>query len=564
MKSSPSSASGRDSSRRTCTSAIARGLSLCAILLLAASCMPTPPAQRSTIVAGIVGEPTSLMDERDPGARFMSGLVMEKLVRVDDKDELTPRLAASVPSFENGLVRIVADERDPSGRLVVTFVLRRDLVWHDGAALTTDDVVFAWQLALDAPEETSAHADAALVERVEALDSLRVVFHLRPGVRTPRYALLAGAMPRHLLSGPDPGRDAAYARRPVHAGPFSIVSWQDGSGATFAPFERYALGRPALNRIEVRFFSHREAMLRALSEGDVDTAPAGPLTADLIPRISALAESRGLLPRYVPQEAADMLLFNMRRPPFDDRRARRAVALAIDRRAISQELFGGRPRIPSSYLFPPSWAAADVEPLADVDRQASLSLLAAAGYCVSTRCPTPQQVSARIVVESGFAPRETVARRVADDLRAIGIEATAVTLRAEGLTTALRAGDFDIAITSRWCADPAAATAEYVTGNPTNVTGHSDAWFDLLARGAARALTRAERRPLYAELQRLWTENLPGIPLYQEIAIDVAPASLMGIAPTAHGEPVSWNAATWRFGLVSRHPGTPERLVARR
>jgi ABC-type transport system substrate-binding protein len=293
-----------------------------------ATCTAAPPAPRAAIVAGIVGEPSSLMDERDPGARFMSGLAMEKLVRFDDKDELVPRLVTSVPSFENGLVRIVADERDPSGRLLVTFVLRPDLVWHDGSPLTTDDVVFAWQLALDAPADTGARADAALVERVEVLDSLRVVFHLRPGIRTPRYPLLAHAMPRHLLGGPDPARDAQYSRRPVHAGPFVIVSWQDGFGATFAPFERYALGKPGLSRVEVRFFVDREALLDALSKGVIDTVPAGPLTADLIPRIAQLTESRGLLPHYVPQEAADMLLFNMRRAPFDDRRARRAVVKA--------------------------------------------------------------------------------------------------------------------------------------------------------------------------------------------------------------------------------------------
>jgi peptide/nickel transport system substrate-binding protein len=536
----------RATSRPATTSVTSIVLAVLALLTATLACT-SPPSPRSAIVAGVVREPGSLLDQGDPGARFIAGLVFEKLVRYDEKDELVPRLAESVPSFENGMVRIIADERDASGRLAVTFVLRPDLVWHDGKPITSDDVAFAWLLGLAAPEFSVERADAALVERVETIDARVVVFHLKPGVRTARYPLLARAMPRHILAGPDPARDRAYASRPVHAGPFTIVSWQEGAGLTLAPFERYALGSPGLSRIEVRFFPDREALLAALEAGRIDTVPAGPFGAEAISHIESFAEARRLSPRYVPQQAADVLLFNVREPPYDDVRARLAVALAVDRRSIVQDVFGGRPRLPASFLFAPSWAAADVDPLPDSDRSAALSLLAAAGHCASTRCPEVPPMRARIGVEAGPPARATVAQRIVAALGAVGVDASIVTLEPSNVRRALSDGDVDLALVSGAFGDPAEAAAEYVTGSPTNVTGFSDGWFDLLARAAARAFTRPERRPLYAELQRLWTANLPGLPIHQHIGVDVVPDGLEGVRPAAHGEPLSWNAHAWRF-----------------
>ena len=58
---------------------------------------------------------------------------------------------------------------------------------------------------------------------------------------------------------------------------------------------------------------------------------------------------------------------------------------------------------------------------------------------------------------------------------------------------------------------------------------------------------RAEKRALYAELQRLWSTALPALPLYQHLQVDVAPRSLGGVQPSPAGDPVTWSAHDWRF-----------------
>src|SRR5205823_8596787 len=81
--------------------------------------------------------------------------------------------------------------------------------------------------------------------------------------------------------GADATKRAAYAREPVHAGAFSVAAWIAGYGVTLAAFKDHVGGAPALGRIEVRFFSDRNALLDALRRGDVDDAPSPAFDADL-------------------------------------------------------------------------------------------------------------------------------------------------------------------------------------------------------------------------------------------------------------------------------------------
>src|SRR5213083_1857401 len=121
-------------------------------LVLVSACTTTPPARRDVVV-GLVGEPRTVFDD-DPSARFVAAAVTETLVRRDEHDELVPRLAESVPTIENGGLRVVTDDAAASdGRLVATFRLR-EARWQDGQPITASDVRFAWEQDELAPAGT--------------------------------------------------------------------------------------------------------------------------------------------------------------------------------------------------------------------------------------------------------------------------------------------------------------------------------------------------------------------------------------------------------------------------
>src|SRR6267142_5857788 len=124
-----------------------------ALLLLVSSiaaCASPAPARRDVVI-GIVGEPSSVF-ANDPGARVIAAAVTEPLIAVDARGELVARLAADVPTVENGGLRIVTDDPAvPAGRLVATFRLRDRLVWQDGEPITASDVRYAHDIDAAAP-----------------------------------------------------------------------------------------------------------------------------------------------------------------------------------------------------------------------------------------------------------------------------------------------------------------------------------------------------------------------------------------------------------------------------
>jgi len=252
-------------------------------------------------VVGLVGEPRTVFED-DPSARFVAAAVTETLVRRDEHDELVPRLAESVPTIENGGLRVVTDDAAASdGRLVATFRLR-EARWQDGQPITASDVRFAWEQDELAPAGTIVRWMADRIASVEVLSArdFRVLY--RNGERWDDYALAPRVLPSHRLAQATAAQRAAYAREPVHAGPFAIAAWLPGS-ITLSAFKDYVLGPPKLGRLEIHFFSTRAAALQALLKGDIDVAPWPVLEADLAKTLDRFADGTRLLAHYVPTEA---------------------------------------------------------------------------------------------------------------------------------------------------------------------------------------------------------------------------------------------------------------------
>ena len=512
---------------------------LAAVLLVTQSCaQPSPPARRDVVI-GLVGEPAAVFAD-DPNARIIAAAVTEQLVRLDARGDFVARLALRVPTVQNGGLLVVTDDpAAPDGRLIATFALRSDLTWQDGAALTAADVRFAWETDRTAPLGTDVRWEADRVERVEVIDDRTVRFVYNANEHWDAYPLAAHVLPRHLLANASADQRARYDREPVHAGPFAVAAWLPGIGITLSAFAGYALGAPALGRLEIRFFPDRGALLDALRRGDVDVVPSPGLEADLAGTLDRFADGTKLQTFYKQSQSLELLRYG---PRFADPVLRQAIELAVDRRRIGDAVFNGRTVIPRAYLVPPGWAAADVAAGPGADRIRARALLDASGY---RRGPFgvlergPERFTATILVAAGSPARTQVAQLVAGDLAAIGIAADVREGSAAVVRAAVAAGAFDLSIAAEDASDPQRATDRY--------RGAASAWFDTLARLAAGAPDRVEKRLVYAELQRDWADARIALPLYQRLLVDVAPRALTGVDPAATGAPLTWNVARWSF-----------------
>ncbi|HVR88061.1 MAG TPA: ABC transporter substrate-binding protein [Candidatus Limnocylindria bacterium] len=510
-------------------------------MLVAGACASAPPARRDVVV-GLLGEPQSVFSS-EPGARFLAGAVTESLVRRDARDEFVPRLAEAVPTLENGGLRVVVDDPlTPGGRLEATFRLRANARWQDGQAITASDVRFAWESDRNAPAGTDARFVADRVVNILVLDDRTAMLVYAANERWLDYPLAPHVLPRHWLAGLLPAQRAAYDREPMHAGPFAVAAWLPGLGVTLSAFKDYVGGPPRLGRIEVRFLPSRAAILDALRRGDVDVAASSALEADLTRTLDQFADGAKLATYYVQTEAMNVLRFGANATRFGDPRVRAAVALAIDRQSIVDDVFAGRARVPQGYLVAPLWAASSGAAPRHPDRETGRALLAAAGFL---RGPFGiverggDRMIVTITVADGSAARVDVARRAAGDLAAVGIAAEVRERPLGEVQAGVARGDVDLAVVPESASDPQSASARYL--------GMAGPWFDVLAAAAARAPDRADKAILYAELQRVWLEALPALPLYQELTVDVAPRALTGVRPTPAGAPLSWNVAEWAY-----------------
>jgi len=349
-----------------------------ALTPLVAACAPSVPARRD-VVLGIAGEPRAILSD-EPSAQVLQAAVTESLVRRDPDGAFVARLATEVPTIANGGARIVTDAAAPAGRLVATFELRDGARWQDGEPITADDVRFAFEDDRTAPPSTARRWMAERVERVDRVDDRTIRFTYRAGERWDLYPLVARVLPAHVLANAAPDKRARYEREPMHAGPFAVAAWIPGYGMTLSAFPRYVAGAPALGRIEVRFYGDRGAVVDALRRGEVDVAGAPAVEADLARTLDRFADGPRLQALYKPANAIDMLRFGMNGTVFADVRVRRAVELALDRRALVEAIFAGRARVPRSYLVAPLPAATEPLEAPRLDRDGARALLASAGF----------------------------------------------------------------------------------------------------------------------------------------------------------------------------------------
>ena len=167
-----------------------RALVLCAALLLSA-CGPsdsvgerspasggaTAPAAQSApkrMTAAIIGDPPTMYQVLNPagsrgGSEILQDLAHAGLGIVDRQGSLQPQLATAIPSLDNGMWQLF-----PDGRMQTSWTIREGAVWHDGAPLTADDLVFT--IAVGQDPELPEFRDAAIstIESVEAIDARTV------------------------------------------------------------------------------------------------------------------------------------------------------------------------------------------------------------------------------------------------------------------------------------------------------------------------------------------------------------------------------------------------------
>jgi peptide/nickel transport system substrate-binding protein len=238
--------------------------------------------------------------------------------------------------------------------LTLTWHLNTMVRWDDGAPTTARDVAWTLDAARDPATGYPRSGDLEDVVAVTVRDdsTVTVAFSTPPHGIPDVFTDLA-ILPAHILAGTPPGRlrSAAWNQTPTGNGPFRFVSHTPNRRWVFAANREFPAalgGPPRIDRLVIAVVDEPTTKLAALTAGELDFAGIQPAHASFVrkdPRLAVIEYP--LLFTYG-------LVFNTRRPPFNNANVRRAISLAIDRPAIvSGYLFGfgtaaSRPILPES------------------------------------------------------------------------------------------------------------------------------------------------------------------------------------------------------------------------
>jgi len=222
------------------------------------------------------------------------------------------------------------------GGRTLTFRLRTDVHWHDGAPTTARDVVWTLQAARDPRTGYPRLNELRNLTSVSAPDDSTVALRFENAAASTNFPDVLtdlAILPAHLLDSVPPQRlrDASWNVHPVGNGPFRFVTHEANRRWVFArnaDFPADLGGPPQVERLIVVVVDEPMVKLAALVAGELDFAGVSPQHAAFVRR------HRGLGIREYPLIFPYGLVFNTRRPPFADPRARLAAALAIDRQEI--------------------------------------------------------------------------------------------------------------------------------------------------------------------------------------------------------------------------------------
>ncbi len=520
-----------------------------AVLLLPGGCTGSSAVGTPVVRFDLAADPRNLNPLfLNPDAasveQQLARLAFEPFIDLDSRGLPQPQLLAEIPTRANGGVSV-------DGRTIVYRL--RPARWSDGRPVTPADVLFTLRAILDPNNPVRSHEGYDLIDRAQARGSRTIVFHLKrawaPAVMTyfsygfaPQFVL-----PAHVLESQTPLARAAFNAAPaVGDGPYRFVSWRRGEGLRYVANPRYWRGEPHVRELIVRTIPDPSTNLLLLRAGELDwnlIAPAQIAVVRGDPHIGFVT---------VPTAVVAGLAFNTSHAPLDDVRVRRAIAMSLDRDAISRKITLGlypvtnmiQPRF--SWAFDPTVREPQYDPLR-ADR-----LLDAAGWrraADGLRAKGGEALRLTYVQFPETATGVRVAAAVQAALRQRGVDVAIKAVSNAQLflprTGVLAMGTFDLAYVP-WTmgADPDDSSV-LGCGAPSNYMRWCDPQVERLEHAAIGTVDASVRKRLYGRIGRIVAAQVPILFLFNADYVYAYRKRLLGFAPNAFLP--TWNADQWRL-----------------
>ncbi len=481
-------------------------------------------------------------------------------------------------------------------QIVITYRWNSDLRWSDDEALTAADSLFAYELAQRVDLGEAANERLRLTESYEQVDEYTTRAFLKPDLpdinqgatdspvnldltNTDYMLTYWPPLPLHVLGGRLFEENEFFAEDfallPVSYGPYMVTDRVEGRSIRLDRNPYYAATDelPAADVVSFVFFDDVEEMQTALRNGSIDVAVVDNPDLAQLDFLDSPQDADAIETYYVANPIWEHLDFNLDFPLLDDKRARHAIAYGTNRESMVDALFGGHVPVLDSWIVPGHWAAAPADELTryPYDPERARELLDELNLVDldedgireqgidhdsdgTLESSVPITLTLRTTTDTPL--RSEITRRFQQDMEDIGLRVTVLETPVDELFSfdgPLFRREFELAQFA-WIASPNPRGFELwsCTAVPDVLNNWSGSnlpgWCFREANNAIITATTAldlqERRAAYIEHQRIFSEELPVLPLFQRMTVVLASPTLVGLRPDPVA-PITWNIAEW-------------------
>ncbi len=545
---------------------------LLALILSLTLTGPASAADSGSLTIGITQFPSTLNPNIDSmlAKSYVLAMTRRPITAFDHDWELVCMLCTELPSIENGLA-VPETLPDGSQGIRVTYRLQPEATWGDGTPVTTEDVVFTWEVGKHPKSGVSSLEGYRRILEIDVQDAK--TFTVLVDRITFTYNASGGfdLLPAHLEREIFEADPVAYRTRTTFDadpsnpglafGPYRISKVEPGAQIELEPNPTWYGQAPAFSKITVRIIENTAALEANLLSGAIDLV-AGEL-GFTIDQALAFEQRHGerFNVMYKPGLIYEHIDLNLDNPILQDVRVRRALVHALDRESLSAQLFGGQQPVAHTSVSPLDWVHDPDAPVYAFDADRAEALLDEAGWSDKRNGIRHNAAGEPLTLEfgttAGNRSRELVQQVLQSQWRQVGIDVRVKNQPARvffGET--VRKRRFGALAMFAWLSAPESVprTTLYSDQIPSednnwsgqNYTGYRNPEMDRLIDAIEVELDRDKRRILWKDLQRLYAEALPVIPLYWRAEPHILPKWLKGLRPTGHlGTSTLW-VEEWR------------------
>lgn len=410
--------------------------------------------------------------------------------------------------------------------------LRDNLKWHDGEAITADDVIFTVNALLEPTNNGSNNLVSYLGKdiTVEKIDDLTVDITLQEPYSA--FTSMFGRVqliPEHVFNGNIKvmeEKEALFAG--IGSGPFKLVEYKAGESIVYERNDDYYRGKAPLDQVIIRVMSDRTAQEAALQTGELSMIRVAEQ-----PKLDAYKANGSFTVHSIPEGRLNYMTFNYQSPLMKDEKARKAISLALNIDEIIVGAYGSEElALPAKNFMSPENLYYNHE---------------MKGYEQNI------EEAKKLAEESGLTARPInyiynqqrpnmaeTAQIVQQQLATIGVEVNLQGLDSPGFFPKLFAAwitgktvedtSWDLATNGfdQMNADPATVIFEYVGPNAGNGFYSSEETVKLW-NDASREVDLGKREELFKELQVSISDDYSMYPMANTNYVMVSPAGFKGL-----------------------------------